>query len=343
MIRASRARRIATAAAYGGGGIGLLGALGGAAFYGLIMGEVKLAERRIPGPSADPPNSHGTTWAAEGVSARRPPIRIVMLGDSTAVGYGVHRERDTPAARVAIDISAVARRPVQVTNVAAVGAISAALPAQVDQVRDHADLAVVLIGANDVTHRVKPAEAVRYLGDAVRALRAMGAEVVVGTCPDLGTVRPIAQPLRLVARRLCRNLAAAQTIAVVEAGGRTVSIADTLGPLFAKRRELFSEDQFHPSAQGYAAAARVVLPSALDALGLSTRTRPAYLATRRPQPVAKAAAKAAARPGTEVAGAAVRGETQGRRGAWARLLRRRPRHPVPSSPEQATPVTPRTA
>jgi len=339
MNRVGRARRIATAAAYGGGGVGLLGVVCGAALYGVIVGESKLARRRIQPSETDPPVSHDTTWTAAGVIPTRAPIRMAMLGDSGAVGYGVHRDVETPGARIAIGISAVARRPVHLTNVAVVGAESRTLPEQVARLIDHLDLAVIVIGTNDVTHRIKPAESVRYLGDAVRALRRSGAEVVVGTCPDLGTIRPIAQPLRSIARRLSRHLAAQQTIAVVEAGGRTVSLGDLLGPLFAQRRDLFSDDQFHPSAQGYAHAADAILPSALDALGLRTRSRSAGpFTTRRARPVAKAAVQAAARPGTEVAGTEVHGETEGRRGRWARLRRRLPRYPVQTSPEQARTV-----
>ena len=339
MNRVGRARRIATAAAYGGGGVGLLGVVGGAALYGVIVGESKLARRRIQPAETDPPVSHDTTWTAAGVIPTRAPIRMAMLGDSGAVGYGVHRDVETPGARIAIGISAVARRPVHLTNVAVVGAESQTLPEQAARLIDHLDLAVIVIGTNDVTHRIKPAESVRYLGDAVRALRRSGAEVVVGTCPDLGTIRPIAQPLRSIARRLSRHLAAQQTIAVVEAGGRTVSLGDLLGPLFARRRDLFSDDQFHPSAQGYAHAADAILPSALDALGLRTRSRSAGpFTTRRARPVAKAAVQAAARPGTEVAGTEVHGETEGRRGRWARLRRRLPRYPVQTSPEQARTV-----
>ena len=55
---------------------------------------------------------------------------------------------------------------------------------------------------------------------------------------------------------MSRNLAAAQTIAVVEAGGRTVSLGDMLGPLFASRDDLFGDDEFHPSAEGYARGRR---------------------------------------------------------------------------------------
>ena len=95
--------------------------------------------------------------------------------------------------------------------------------------------------------------------------------MVVGTCPDLGTIQPIQPPLRWLARRWSRQLAAAQTVATVEAGGRTVSLGDLLGPRFAAApQRMFGDDRFHPSAEGYRAAAEVVLPSALAALGVDT-------------------------------------------------------------------------
>ena len=126
-----------------------------------------------------------------------------------------------------------------------------------------------MIGANDVTHRVRPPVAVRHLDHAVSRLHELGAEVVVGTCPDLGTVEPVPQPLRWIARRASRQLAAAQTIAVVEAGGRTVSLGDILGPEFAASpSEMFGPDRFHPSVAGYASAAAAMLPSACAALGV---------------------------------------------------------------------------
>ncbi|HVD27189.1 MAG TPA: GDSL-type esterase/lipase family protein, partial [Mycobacteriales bacterium] len=166
----------------------------------------------------------------------------------------------------------------------------------------HPDVVVVMIGANDVTSRTRPSEAVQHLGRAVRRLRAEGAEVVVCTCPDLGTVEPILQPLRLVARVWSRQLAAAQTIAVVEAGGRTVSLGDVLGPEFAARpNEMFSADRFHPSAAGYAAAVAVTLPSVCAAVGLWPEETDAVTDRRLfsladASPVASAAARAAGGP-----------------------------------------------
>jgi lysophospholipase L1-like esterase len=336
--RASRARRIATAAAYGGGGLGALSAVGGAALIGLMLGETRLARRRIPIAVDDPPVSHDTIWTAAGVDLHRAAIRIAMLGDSTAAGYGVDRDRDTPAAQLAVGISEAARRAVHVTNVAVVGAESSDLDAQLEALGSaRPQLSVIMIGANDVTSRLKPSTCVAHLERMVHELRDRGSEVVVGTCPDLGTIRPLPQPLRAYARRLSRRMAAAQTIAVVRAGGRTVSLGDLLGPQFAAHRELFAEDQFHPSAAGYAAATAAVLPSALDALDLQTRARSASpFTTRRAKPLAKAAAQAASRPGSEVEGAPI--PAMRRRGRFARLRRRRPTQAVPMAVERAIPI-----
>jgi lysophospholipase L1-like esterase len=335
MSRASRARRVVTAAAYGGGGIGALGA----AVIGLIYGESKLARRRIQPAETDPPRADGI-WTAPGVKSARKgsePLVFAMLGDSSAAGYGVHSDADTPAARIAVGLSALSRRPVRLVNVAVVGAESSALVEQVDRVLpERPELVVIMIGANDVTHRVKASESVRHLNAALTSLRAQDVEVVVGTCPDLGTIRPIAQPLRWLARRLSRTLAAAQAVTVVAAGGRAVSLGDILGPEFETQRHYFSDDQFHPSATGYSRAAEVLLPSAAAALGLTTVSRAAGpFTSTRARPVAKAAARAASRPGTEVAAAEVRGESSGRRGPWARLTRRRTSAVMTPTPNDA--------
>lgn len=324
MTAQRRAHRVAL---YAGGGLGLAAVGGTASLLGVMFAQTKLARRRIPIAVDPPPVSHDTTWAAAGVSRTRTPIRLAMLGDSTAAGYGVARDRDTPAAQIAIGISAAARRPVHVSNVAVVGAESLELTAQITALgRVRPELAVIMVGANDITSRTPPSVAVPFLEDTVRALRSLGAEVVVGTCPDLGTIRPLAQPLRAYARRLSRRMAKEQTVAVVRAGGRTVSLGDLLGPLFMSSPVYFAEDRFHPSAAGYLEAAQALLPSALDALGLVTRARSAStFTTRRVKPVARAASQAVARPGTEVAAAERFGKSENRKGPLAQLRRRLPR------------------
>ena len=208
MTKARVAKRIAMAAAYGGGGLGVLSA--GA--FGLIRAEAALARRAIGEPSGEPPSAAGVY----GSHHRAEPLTLALLGDSSAAGLGVDHPHQAPGAMLAAGLAECADRPVHLVCPAVVGAKSSDLALQVDAVEANApDIAVIMIGANDVTHRVKPPTAVRHLDHAVRRLREIGAEVVVGTCPDLGTVEPVAQPLRWIARRSSRQLAAAQTIVVV--------------------------------------------------------------------------------------------------------------------------------
>lgn len=262
MSRASRARAIAQAAAVGGAG--LVGA--GGAIYGVLLGQSRLARRRI-GTPGDAPFDPSATYGADS-SAAVEPIRIAMLGDSGAAGFGVEQVHDTTGAVIASLLSATLGRPVALQCWAVVGAQSEDLPGQIAQVLPfQPDAAVIMVGANDVTHRVTPGRSVALLTDAVRQLHAADVKVVVGTCPDLGTVRPIPHPLKWIARRWSRSLAAAQTVAVVEAGGRTVALADLLGPEFdAHPDTMFGPDQFHPSAAGYRAVAAAIVPSLAELL-----------------------------------------------------------------------------
>lgn len=320
MSRASRARRVAVAAAYGGGTVGAAGAI----LLGVLVGEARLARRAVGEPTTSPPDADGR-YGPDGDAA---PLLLAMLGDSTGTGFGVDLAEQTPGALLAKGLAELAERPVLLITGAQVGGRSEHLLDQVASVAGHCpDVAVVMVGANDVTHRVRPVTSVRHLSEAVRSLRKTGVEVVVATCPDLGTVEPIAQPLRLIARRWSRTLAAAQTIAVVEAGGRSVSLADLLGPEFtAAPREMFSADRFHPSASGYARVASALLPSVAAALGVGPgafeEEQPIADRGEMVRPLAEAAAVAAAEPGTEVAGIEVAGRERGPWGRWVVLRHR---------------------
>jgi lysophospholipase L1-like esterase len=324
MGRARRARRIAQTAAYGGGfgiaGIGVLGVVG----YGLIKAEALLARKAVGIIADAAPEDAGVYGAAPGA-----PLELLVLGDSSAAGLGAEVGDQTIGAILATGLSAFAGRRVRLTNVAVVGAESGDLGLQVANALDtvpRPDAAVILIGTNDVTHRIDKSIAVRHLEAAVRRLRDIGAEVVVGTCPDLGAVQPIAQPLKALARRWSRDLAAAQTVAVVEAGGRTVSLGDILGPEFEERpHELFSHDRFHPSPAGYARAAAVLLPSLCSALALFDEDLVLGLDRSRGErvtPVSRAATSAVRDPGTEVSPTQVSGQTRGPLGRWAVVLHR---------------------
>ncbi len=325
MTRARAARRLATAAAYGGGGLGVIGG----SLYGLMRLQATWARQAIGNATLRPQVADGTY----GSELPGEPLRLLVVGDSAAAGYGMDDPADTPPAMLASGLSHIAGRPVQVTSVAGVGARSAHLQPQLDRgLPSRPEVAVVIIGTNDVTHTVRPSESVRLLQEAVRRLHDHGVAVVVGTCPDLGTLGPIAQPLRELARRWSRRLAAAQTIAVVEAGGRSVSLGSLLGPAFSLAPgELFGPDQFHPSMAGYASMVAAMLPSVAAAAGVwddEDSDETAGVFAGEILPVSFAAAEAAVLDGTEVVAARVGGRDRGPRGRWAQL-QHRVRRPLP--------------
>lgn len=321
MSKAAAARKLAAAAAYGGGGLSLVGA----GLYGVLTAEAKLARRTIGNATGEAPDATG--WYGRGRPG--PAIRIALLGDSGAAGYGVDRVEETPGARIASGVAEHADRRVYLREFCVVGAQSSALRHQVDRALPiEPEVAVILIGANDVTHVVPPSQSVRHLSEAVRRLTEAGVSVVVGTCPDLGTVKPIAPPLKQVARAWSRRLAAAQTIAAIEAGGRTVSLGSILGPEFAAAPALlFGPDQFHPSAQGYLSLSAVLLPSVLAALDLAPddEALPEPFRGEGVLPIARAAIQAVREPGTELDGTEVGGHKRGLRGRWVELRHRRRR------------------
>lgn len=321
----SRARTLLASAAIGGGasiaGLGTAGLVS----YGLLKVEARLARRTIGKPfdiSPDDTNIYGAGLGA--------PIQLVVLGDSLAAGLGADTRFQTMGGVLATGVSALAGRPVQLTNVAEVGAESPWLDRQVTRALEavpEPDVALISIGGNDVTHRIPTSVSVSHLRRAVTELRRAGAEVVVGTCPDLGTIEPLPQPLRTLTKHWSRDLATAQTVAVVESGGRTVSLGDLLRPDFISAPDhMFSVDRFHPSPAGYARAAAAILPSVCAALGLwagESHRGPDRLRGERVGTVEETAARAARQPGAEVNGV----QSKGRRGLAVLLRRRRPDGP----------------
>lgn len=244
----------------------------GAASAGVLLAQGYQTKRSVGPRRAAPHYVDGRYGNRRGVS-----LRLAFLGDSSATGLGAAYGNQTPGALLAEQLADRSGRPVLLSVIASVGARTEHLADQVDRALIiRPDVAVIFIGVNDLSHFVPVQTSVRRLAVAVARLREGGSEVVVGTCPDLGTVRPIRPPLRNVMRRTSRRLAQSQGVAVRAAGGWPVSLGHVLGPEFAARpREMFSSDQFHPSEAGYAAMVGVLTPVVLAAAGYGPQPRPA--------------------------------------------------------------------
>ena len=198
-------------------------------------------------------------------------IHLMVFGDSTATGYGCRIADEVPGVVIARGLAEQSGKRIRLSTKAIVGATSKGLSGQIDAMfvaGPPPDAAVVMIGANDVTALNGVGQSARRLGAAVSRLRASGAVVVVGTCPDFGVITAIPQPLRTVARTIGLRLAHAQAAEVRAAGGVPVPFSELLASEFQQApEEFFSQDMFHPSAAGYALAAQQLLPALCKALG----------------------------------------------------------------------------
>jgi lysophospholipase L1-like esterase len=249
---------------------GSVGGLSGAA-YGLLSGQSKRARTIIGLPTELPLNADGLYFpdgAGPFPPSRGDSLYFAILGDSLAAGLGAELPAQLPGVRLACGLADELDRPVRLVTHAISGSRTPDLEAQVDRALiNPPELALVIIGGNDVTSRTSVGMSATLLGRQVTRLMNAGTTVVVGTCPDLGIVRPIPQPLRTVASRYSLSLARAQRRVLDQLGVRAVSLAALLSPEFhARPHELFSADRFHPNGTGYEFAANVLLAPLCGAL-----------------------------------------------------------------------------
>ncbi|WP_261563452.1 SGNH/GDSL hydrolase family protein [Frankia tisae] len=207
-------------------------------------------------------------------SPTNPPFTLGILGDSSAQGTGVHDYDETVGGWLARALAAGTSgdaaggsddggsgasaaggdgRHVRVVSAARDGARAEHLAAQVARIAPAApDLAVISIGVNDIRNRTSPAAAARHLAGAVVDLRRSGAEVIVGTTPDLSVISAVRSPLREVLWLLGLLLERAQTPAVSAAGGIPVTLRTAVSRRFAADPTLFAPDGLHASPRGNA-------------------------------------------------------------------------------------------
>jgi lysophospholipase L1-like esterase len=191
-------------------------------------------------------------------------LRFLVLGDSLAFGTGATSPRHTLGARLTGTLEQ-AGNAVELQVVAVPGATSIDLAAQVRRAAAFdADVALLVIGANDLTHQVPPTQAAAALGAAVRELRERGTQVLVVPTPDLSSVAWVPSAFRAVVAGICDQLRARQTLAAEAAGGVVAPVGAELSRRFAADPMLFADDRFHPSSAGYALVADALAPPLLD-------------------------------------------------------------------------------
>ncbi|SFT52540.1 Lysophospholipase L1 [Geodermatophilus amargosae] len=211
------------------------------------------------------------------------PFRLVVLGDSIAYGTGATRVEDGLGPRLA-QVLRSEGIDTDLTVLAVPGAVSRDLGAQVRRAAPlDADLAVVVIGANDLARSAMallqgPVASARAtggneiltaataaLGAAVSGLRAAGTDVVVVPAPDMSSVPFVPPALRPVVRGACAVLQQRQAEVAWAHGATVAAVSAELGGAFGSDPSLFSADRFHPSSAGYARIAAALAPTVLTA------------------------------------------------------------------------------
>ncbi|GBG39384.1 hypothetical protein NJB14197_05410 [Mycobacterium montefiorense] len=282
---------LATAGALASTGTAYLGA------RNLLVGQATHARTVIPKAWDIPPRADGVYSPGGGPVERwqrgmTADLHLMIFGDSTATGYGCASAEEVPGVLVARGLAEQTGKRIRLSTKAIVGATSKGVSGQVDAMfvaGSPPDAAVMMIGANDVTALNGISQSARRLGRTVRKLRSRGAVVIIGTCPDLGVISAIPQPLRSLARARTRQLARAQAAAVRSAGGLPVPLAHLLAPQFRATPELmFSADGFHPSPAAYALAAAQLLVALCDSLGVEVASPVLNLAARSETPMVSA-------------------------------------------------------
>ncbi|MET7773470.1 SGNH/GDSL hydrolase family protein [Nocardia sp. NPDC005366] len=244
------------------------------AAYRLLMAQAGVARGVIGRDTAKPPEADGIyTPGCATPEPWRPgkpvDVHLMVFGDSTAAGVGCTTCEEVPGVRVARGLAETTGMRIRLSTKAISGATSKGLAGQVDAMfvaGPPPDAAVIFIGANDITKKHSISASARRLGAAAARLHDAGAVVVVGTCPDLGAVTAIPQPLRTIVHNWSVRLAKAQFAVTLAAGAHPVPMGD-LGPQFLTSPDrLFAADGFHPSADGYELAAAHILPVLVTAL-----------------------------------------------------------------------------
>jgi lysophospholipase L1-like esterase len=251
----------------------------GTAYLGarnLLVVQATQARTVIPKSWDIPPRADGVYTRGGGPVQRWQrgmpvDLHLMIFGDSTATGYGCSSAEEVPGVLIARGLAERTGKRIRLSTKAIVGATSKGVCSQVDAMfvaGPPPDAAVMMLGANDVTALNGISQSARRLASAVRKLRARGVLVIVGTCPDLGLISAIPQPLRSLAHSRGLQLARAQAGALRAAGGVPVPLAQLMAAEFRAKPELmFSADGFHPSPTAYALAAEQLLRVLCDELG----------------------------------------------------------------------------
>ena len=206
----------------------------------------------LPEPAGE---RHGV---AQGPGARMgpAPLSLLVAGDSSAAGVGAETQSDALAAQLAAGLAQRIGRPVAWRLIAQTGLTSASL---LDMLKSQSlsatDVAVVLVGVNDITRNVAVGHALRARNHIVRLLqmRTGVRHILFPALPAVERFPLLPQPLAWYGGAQARRNNALQ--ARWAAHARRAEVVSHVPMDGFTHPKLMAEDGFHPSPRLYAMVA----------------------------------------------------------------------------------------
>lgn len=243
----------------------------------VVLAQGRAVRRTTPVlPEADGPTivraDHETGDDEARDDARRVPLRLLVLGDSTVAGIGVDRHDDGLAGGLAREFAARCGRSVIATAIGRGGATARDLVTDLLAPAVAAgpwDAVVLSIGANDALAARSRRAVVRDVLAVIRGLEAgsPGIEVLLSSLPGFRFFDLLPQPLRWNLDLHARSIEAALRTAVADRG-----LGWMTPPATGYTDDFFAADRFHPGAVGYARWSAWIADAA-DTAGVLDRMR----------------------------------------------------------------------
>lgn len=222
----------------------------------LLMPLVAYQGRQVERRTIRLPEASGPREGVVGTGGR-PDLKVAVVGESTAAGCGVERHEDGFAGHLALALTTLLPTATIAWSVHARSGATAATVRRslADGIPNGLDLAVLLIGANDVLTRTPSSVWRDEVAGLLCVLQRRAEHVAIAGPPPfddfpalprvLGRyLRERGDRLGLIAREVIRPMPGVSWVA-----------ADGLLPL---RPDFFARDGFHPGALGYRRWAEVV-------------------------------------------------------------------------------------
>lgn len=186
-------------------------------------------------------------YSSENLAERK----ILILGDSTAVGTGASSPEDTIAGRLAHDFPHS-----QVINLAKNGGLIRDLRTQIDRVKNETfDMIIISAGGNDVWHYSSLSKMRTILeGVLADANTISNHRVIFLLYNNIGSAPIFPAFIQFFLKRRCIRVQ--QLIKFVATRSRVPTIElfteEAHNPFLKNPKELFASDGIHPSSRGYA-------------------------------------------------------------------------------------------